>query len=37
MEKTVLLHLLNNGILDSVLILIIVLWSNWTHIFHINF
>ena len=37
MEKTVLFHFLDNDILDSLLILIIVLWSNLSHIFHINF
>lgn len=36
-EEAVLFHLLNNGIFDSLLILIIVLLFNLSHIFHIHF
>lgn len=37
MEETVLFHFLDNGILDSLLIFIVVLWSNLSYIFHIKF
>lgn len=37
MEETVLFHFLGNGMLDLLLILIIVLWSNLSHSFHIKF
>lgn len=37
MEETVLFHFLDDDILDFLLILIIVLWSNLCHSFHIKF
>lgn len=37
MEETLLFHFLDNDMLDFLLILIIVLWSNLSHSFHIKF